>query len=79
MTKEIERAGLPIVQITNLTNIAEGIGVHRILKGNSVLHVFGNPKLPEEHEKIYRKEMVKKAMGMLTKIPEDGEYTLIEE
>lgn len=72
MTKEIERAGIPIVQVTNLTQIAEGIGSNRILRGNSVLHVFGNPSLPQENEVSYRKNAVKKALQMLEKIPEEG-------
>lgn len=79
MTKEIERSGLPIVQVTNLVNIAEGIGVHRVLKGNSVLHVFGNPKLPKESEKEYRVEMVEKALELLTEEPEEGQYTVVKE
>ena len=50
MTKEIERAGIPIVQICNLVNIAEGIGSNRILQGKSVLHALGDPTLPPETE-----------------------------
>ncbi len=58
MTKEIQRAGIPVVHVTNLTKISEGIGANRILRGNSVLHVFGNPSLPHEKEVDYRREMV---------------------
>ena len=77
MTKEIERAGIPIIHVTNLTKISEGIGVHRILRGNSVLHVFGNPSLPHEQEVEYRKEMVEEALEMLTEKPEEGQHALI--
>ena len=35
ITKEIQRAGIPVIQVTNLTKIAEGIGSNRILRGNS--------------------------------------------
>lgn len=79
MTKEIQRAGIPIVQVTNLTKIAEGIGVNRILRGNSVLHVFGNPALPKEKEYLYRKEMVEKALALLEQVPEEGSRALIAE
>lgn len=79
MTKEIQRAGIPIVQVTNLTKIAEGIGVNRILRGNSVLHVFGNPALPPEKERQYRKEMVEKALALLEQVPEEGTRALITE
>ncbi len=78
MTKEIERAGIPIVQVTNLTKIAEGIGSNRILRGNSVLHVFGDPSLPEGNEVAYRKNTVRKALKMLKKVPEEGK-SIIEE
>lgn len=78
MTKEIQRAGIPIVQVTNLTKIAEGIGSNRILRGNSVLHVFGDPALPHDKEKAYRKAMVEKALSLLEKVPAEGQRTVIE-
>lgn len=79
MTKEIQRAGIPIVQVTNLTKIAEGIGVNRILRGNSVLHVFGNPSLPPDREYAYRREMVEKALALLERVPEEGARAVIAE
>lgn len=77
MTKEIQRAGIPVVQVTNLTKIAEGLSVNRILRGNSVLHVFGNPALPKERERAYRCEMVDKALCLLEQVPEEGKRTII--
>ncbi len=79
MTKEIERAGIPVVHVTNLTEISKGIGAHRILRGNSVLHVFGNPKLPPAQEFKFREEHLAKALDMLEKTPEPGQDSLIEE
>ncbi len=79
MTKEIERAGIPVIHVTNLTEISKGIGSHRIFRGNSVLHVFGNPKLPKEQEFKYREERLEKALDMLEEKPEAGQHTLIEE
>lgn len=79
MTKEIQRAGIPVVQVTNLTRIAEGLSVNRILRGNSVLHVFGNPALPPEHEYAYRSEMVDKALSLLEQMPDEGSWTIIAE
>ncbi len=69
---------MPIVQVTNLTKIAEGMGANRILHGNSVLHVFGDPSLPPASEKAYREKRVKKALEMLEKGPEEGQRALIE-
>jgi len=79
MTKEIQRAGIPIVQVTNLTKIAEGMGANRILRGNSVVHVLGNPALPKEQERMYRTEMVEKALSLLEKMPPEGSRALIAE
>lgn len=79
MTKELQRAGIPVVQCTNLTKIAEGIGANRILRGNSVLHVFGDPTLPLESEKTYRENRVKIALDMMTQVPEDGQRAIIVE
>ena len=72
-------AGIPIVQVTNLTKIAEGIGVNRILRGNSVLHVFGNPSVPPDLEYAYRREMVEKALALLERVPEEGARAVIAE
>jgi glycine reductase len=67
------------IQVTNLTKIAEGIGANRILRGNSVLHVFGDPSLPLPSEKAYRQAHVLRALKMLEKVPEDGRQAIIEE
>ena len=79
ITKEIQRAGIPVIQVTNLTKIAEGIGANRILRGNSVLHVFGDPSQPLPREKPYREAHVLRALEMLEKVPEEGHRAIIEE
>lgn len=65
--KEIERMGIPVVQITNLTKIAESVGASRVLRGNDICYVLGDPKLSPEEERGYRWEMVKKALELLEK------------
>jgi len=79
ITKEIQRAGIPVVQVTNLTKIAEGIGSNRILRGNSVLHVFGDPTLPLAAEKAFREGKVREALELLTEKPEEGQRAIIKE
>ena len=69
MTKEIERAGIPIVHVTNLTQISKGLGSNRVLQGNSVVHVLGDPSLPPENELNYRESMVKQALSLLETDP----------
>lgn len=77
MTKEIERAGIPIVQVTNLIKIAEGIGPNKIFQGNAVLHVFGDPKLPKHNEIDYRKNLTKQVLDMFSEELEIGEMTMV--
>lgn len=79
ITKEIQRAGIPVVQVTNLTKIAEGIGANRIMRGNSVLHVFGDPTLPMSAEQQYRHDRALKALDMLEEMPPQGQTAIIEE
>ena len=70
MTKEIDRAGIPVVHVCNLVNISKGMGSNRVLQGKSVLHVLGDPSLTEEAEKEYRQKMVEMALSMLETTPE---------
>ena len=79
ITKEIQRAGIPVVQVTNLTKIAEGIGANRIMRGNSVLHVFGDPTLPKAAEEKYRHDRALKALDMLEEMPPAGQTAIIED
>ena len=68
--KEIERLatlGIPVVQITNLTKIAESVGARRVLRGKDICYVLGDPKMSREEERGYRWEMVKKALELLEK------------
>ena len=49
------------------------------MKGNSVLHVFGNPTLPLASELDYREKRVEKALHMLEEVPEEGKRAIIED
>lgn len=69
MSKEIDRAGLPIVQVANLTKIALGVGSNRVLQGAGVMFPLGNPSLPPEIEQNFREDMIRKALNLLTKNP----------
>lgn len=65
MEKEIERAGIPAVQITNLVSVAENTGANRILPGRAIPHVFGDPSLPPEEERRLRRRLVEEALRLL--------------
>jgi glycine reductase len=79
MTKEIERAGLPVVHVTNLTKIAEGIGSKRIFRGNSIVHVLGDPQLSPDMEARYREQLLSQALKLLEDAPVDETSSIIYE
>ena len=58
---ELEKVGIPVVQITNLTKIAMDIGV----QGNNVCHPLGAPKLSDKGEREYRRKIVLTALEEL--------------
>jgi glycine reductase len=66
MAKEIERAGIPTVHVTNLVSVAENAGARRILPGRAISHVFGDPSLPPESERRFRRQLVEEALNLLS-------------
>lgn len=66
---EIEKKGIPVVQITNLTRIAADTGIVRILKGNNICYPFGYPSIAEKRERIFRRHLVLDAVRLLTEVP----------
>ncbi len=67
MTKEIERVGIPTVQICTIIPISETIGVSRIQKALAIPHPLGNPKLDKDAEYEVRKQIVHEALDLLMK------------
>ena len=66
MAKEIERAGIPTVHVTNLASVARSTGANRIFTGRAIPHVFGDPALPPDEERRLRRRLVEEALAMLT-------------
>lgn len=54
-----------MVQITAIPNVAQMVGVNRILVGNSVTCLVGNSQLTKEQEKALRKRIIIKALALL--------------
>jgi glycine reductase complex component B subunit gamma len=54
-----------VVQITAIPNVAQMVGVNRILVGNSVTCLVGNSQLTKEQEKALRKRIIIKALELL--------------
>lgn len=65
MAKEIEKVGIPTVQICTMTEVARGLGSPRIALGRSVLHPTGDPSLPPDAERAARRAVVVEALHAL--------------
>ena len=65
IAKEIERARIPVVQITTMTILGQQIGANRIVAGRKVIHPCGDPELSEEADRTLRREIVQTALSAL--------------
>ena len=75
MVKEIERAGLPIVQMCNLIPVAKTVGSNRIVPTISIPYPLGDPATPEEDQWKLRYHRTKVAVESLaTDIEEQTEF-----
>lgn len=61
----IEKAGIPVVNITAITSVSKVVGLSRILQGLSVSNVLGNEKLAKDKERSLRKTYVMRALDIL--------------
>ncbi len=76
ITREIERAGLPIVQITAMSMLAKQFGVSRIVTGTGIPHPCGDPGLSPEADLSIRREIVETALRALqTNVGEPTVFT----
>ena len=65
MVKEIERAGLPIVQMCNLIPVAKTVGSNRIVPTISIPYPLGDPATPEAEQWKLRYHRTKVAVEAL--------------
>jgi len=61
----LEKAGIPVVQITSAMPIAKMVGSNRVVLGNGIVHVTGDAKLSRDEEKDLRRKLVQKALAAL--------------
>ena len=66
MAKELDRAGIPVAQITAFTSIALSVGSNRNVFGGDFTSPSGNPDLPIDREKAYRRRIIDKCLEVLT-------------
>jgi glycine reductase len=65
MAKELERAGLPTVQVSTMTPVAVMVGANRIVPAAGIIHPLGSAELSPEDEKALRRRIVEKALQVL--------------
>lgn len=66
MTREIERAGITIVQMANLIPVVKTVGVNRLVPTISIPYPLGNPNTPKEEQYKLRYHRVGVALDALT-------------
>ncbi len=66
----IEEKGIPVVQVTNLTQISMDAGISRIIKGDNVCYPYGRPSLSKQGEYAYRRQLVEKTLELLKEMPD---------
>jgi len=62
----MDRAGMPNAIITAFTSIAYNVGANRIVFGGDFTSPAGNPDLPIDREKAYRRKILLKALDAIT-------------
>ncbi len=66
MVKEIERAGIPIVQMCNLIPVATTVGANKIVPTISIPYPLGDPATSKEQQWKLRYHRVGVALDALT-------------
>lgn len=72
MAKEIERAGIPVVVMCNLIDVAKTVGSNRMVPTVSVPYPLGDPQLSPEAEWALRYHRVGVALDSLATDIEDA-------
>ena len=65
ISKELDRAGLPVAMVTAMYPVAEQVGASRIVKAVAIPHPCGDPSLPAELDAKLRREIVSTALKAL--------------
>jgi glycine reductase complex component B subunit gamma len=58
ISKELDRAGLPVALVTAMYPVAEQVGASRIVKAVAIPHPCGDPALPPDLDGALRREIV---------------------
>ena len=60
------------MQVTSVMPVAQMVGSNRIVQGGGIVHVLGDPDLPQEEEKKLRHDILKRAFDALQQTAENG-------
>ena len=61
----MEKAGIPVAQITAMTPVAKAVGSNRIVQARGIVYPLGDPELPANEEKDLRRRIVQQALDAL--------------
>jgi glycine reductase complex component B subunit gamma len=65
ISKELERAGLPVALISAMFPVAQQVRANRIVKGVSIPHPCGDPNLSKDLDLRLRREIIQTALRAL--------------
>ena len=65
ISKELDRAGLPVAMISAMYPVAEQVGASRIVKAVAIPHPCGDPSLSAELDGQLRREIINTALKAL--------------
>jgi len=66
MVKEIERTGIPAVQVCAIVPIAQTVGANRIVRAVAIPHPTGDPGQERHEEVAIRRKLLAIALKALT-------------
>ena len=62
---ELEKAGIPVAQVTAVTPVAKMVGSNRVIQGKGIVYPLGDAELGAEEEKDLRRSIVRQALEAL--------------
>ncbi len=61
----MEKAGIPVAQVTAMTPVAKAVGSNRIVQAKGIVYPLGDAELPAGEEKELRRRIVQQALDAL--------------
>ncbi|MBI4320649.1 MAG: hypothetical protein HY675_19330 [Chloroflexi bacterium] len=65
ITREIEKAGIPVAFITPVPQLGQQMGANRVIAGTKVPHPCGDPGLPPDADRSVRRKILETALAAL--------------